>query len=373
MGFSGNTDTSPMPVSGRAADTAVARQHRSMPLDSIRTVAILAVLIYHVASRYPTADLDPVAYVFRRYGLLGVDVFFPLSGYLITSFLIRRSGTEDIKVFFARRFFRIVPLYFAAVTIFLLIVWALDLKGENTGLIWQTYLFLTGWFIFFEGTEAVPYTITWSLSVEEFAYILFGLAAWLMRRNFLAFLIVLSVGAMALRIYLNLNGYAAVYNFPPARLDSIAIGGIVAFMAHRGARGMMPVLAALSLATYLIALLMPELWSSLKYTFIAFATCFVIVLFETHLRNARNLPLSWFSAIGFYSYFIYLFHMFNIEFLMVVSERFYGDADPPFWAVVLAALAMTHVQAVISFRYFEGPVMRFGRSLERNARHPNLA
>ena len=373
MRFSGQINPTATPVKGRPRNTAVARQHRSMPLDSIRTVAILAVLIYHVASRYPTADLDPVAYVFRRYGLLGVDVFFPLSGYLITSFLIRRSATADIKVFFARRFFRIVPLYFTAVTIFLLVAWTLDLKGENTDLIWQTYLFLTGWFIFFEGTEAVPYTITWSLSVEEFAYILFGLAAWLMRRNFLTFLVILSICAMALRIYLNLNGFLAVYNFPPARLDSIAIGGIVAFMADRRARGMMPVLAGLSLATYLIALLMPELWSSLKYTFIAFATCFVIVLFEKRFRDAQNLLLSWFSAIGFYSYFIYLFHMFNIEFLMVLSEHFYGDTLAPFWAVVLAALTMTYVQAVISFRFFEGPLMRFGRGLERDTRHPNIA
>lgn len=347
-------------------NSPVFRQHRSMPLDSIRTVAILAVLIYHVASRYPVADLDPIANVFRRYGLLGVDVFFPLSGYLITSFLIRRSDTADIKVFFARRFFRIVPLYVVAVTVFLASTWVLNLEDENTDLIWQTYLFLTGWFIFFEGTEAVPYTITWSLSVEEFAYILFGLAAWCLRRNFLTFLIVLSIGAMALRIYLNLSGYLAVYNFPPARLDSITVGGIVAVLAHRGMRGMMPVLAGLSLATYLIALLVPELWSSLKYTFIAFATCFVIVLFEARFRNAQNPFLSWFSAIGFYSYFTYLFHIFNIEFLLKLTNRFYGPADAPFWAIVLAALVLTHIQAVISFRIFENPLMQFGRRLERN-------
>lgn len=370
MQVSARTDISPASAKNRRRTPAVVRQHRSMPLDSIRTFAILAVLIYHVATRYSIDDLDPVAYLFRRFGLLGVDVFFPLSGYLITNYLLRRSGTADIKVFFQRRFFRIVPLYFAAVTTFLVISRTLGLEGEKTDLIWQTYLFLTGWFIFFGGTEVVPYTITWSLSVEEFAYILFGLTAWFLRRNFLSFLVVLSLGAMALRLYLNLNGYLAVYNFPPARLDSIAIGGIVAVMFQRGARVMMPALAALSLATYLLALLVPDLWSSLKYTFIAFATCFVIVLFETRFRDARNLPLSWFSAIGFYSYFIYLFHMFNIELLMMLVDIYQIEFGALFWVTVLATLAMTQIQAIISFHFFEGPLMRFGRLLERRGPRP---
>lgn len=355
--------------SGARAPSGNVRKHRSMPLDSIRTVAILAVLIYHVATRYSSADLDPVAYLFRRYGLLGVDVFFPLSGYLITSYLLRRSNTTDIKVFFLRRFFRIVPLYFAAVTAFLIISQMLDIEAESTNRIWIPYLFLTGWFIFFESPEVVPYTITWSLSVEEFAYILFGLVAWRIRRNFVAILFLICALAIVLRIYLNLDGFSAVYNFPLARLDSIAIGGIVAALWRRN--DVLPTLALLTLATYLLAFLMPDLWSSLKYTFIAFATCFVIVLFEKRYRNAQNTPLSWFSAIGFYSYFIYLFHLFNIEFILKLAARFYPETYPPFWGVVALSLMLTQTQAVISFHFFEGPLMRYGKRLERADKHVN--
>ncbi|MEM6480278.1 MAG: acyltransferase [Pseudomonadota bacterium] len=358
----------------QSATASSPRQGRSMPLDSIRTVAILAVIVYHVATRYPTAELDAVAYIFRRFGLLGVDIFFPLSGYLISSFLLRRYETRDIKVFFARRFFRIVPLYFLAVTIFLILAHVVGAGDENTDRIWLTYLFLTGWFIFFDGgPQLVPYTITWSLSVEEFAYILFGLVAWAFRRHFLTFLIVLSLGAMALRFYLNLNGYAAVYNFPPARLDSIAIGGIIAVLMARKTQWLMPALAVLTALSYLIALVFPELWSSLKYTFIAFATGFVIVLFETRYRNAHNRALSWFSAIGFYSYFTYLFHIFNIELLLLMAAHIYDGVSAPFWGVVGLAVLLTHLQAVISFRVFEGPIMRFGRALEDARQQPAKA
>ncbi len=342
------------------------RLNRSNTLDSIRTVAILAVLIYHVGTRYDITTLDPVAYLFRRYGLLGVDIFFPLSGYLITKFLIYNHSTADIKVFFQRRFFRIVPLYFLAVTIFVFISAALDHESGNIGRIWITYLFLTGWFIFFEGNDVVPYTITWSLSVEEFAYILFGIAAWLIRRHLFMFMIVISVMAISLRLYLNLSGYLSVYNFPPARLDSIAIGGLVCILYQYQRHGaLMLVLASLSALTYVLAIIMPDLWSSLKYTFIAFGTCFAIVLFESRFRNVNSRFVASFASIGFYSYFTYLFHLFNIEFLLLVWSKGISASMPPFWGVVLLAFLMTHAQAVISFKVFEKPLMDYGRRHER--------
>ena len=335
-----------------------------MLLDCIRAFAILAVLVYHVAQRYEPSDLDYVARVARQFGLLGVDIFFPLSGYLITRILLRASDTSSVKVFFQRRFFRIVPLYMAAVTAFVVASLLLGFERENLERIWMTYLFLTGWFIFFDGTELIPYTITWSLSVEEFAYLLFGLCAWLSRKAFFPFLVVLSAGALALRLYLNLNGYEGVYNFPPARLDSVAMGGIVAMLMARRAPGLGLVLAGLALFTYITALWAPELWSSLKYTFITLGTCALIVLFDSREQQPDSRGISWLSAIGFYSYFTYLFHLFNIHLLLELAERYYPGGVAPFWLVCALALAMTQIQAVVSFRLFEGPVMRYGRSLE---------
>lgn len=351
------------------------KQNRSMALDSIRAGAILAVLVYHVASRYDVSSLDPLAQFFRRYGLLGVDIFFPLSGYLITGFLLRRSDTESIKVFFLRRVFRIIPLYMVAVTLFLFASLSLGYDQDTVGRIWINYLFLTGWMIFFDGPETIPYTITWSLSVEEFAYILFGLAAWVLRRNFLAFLILISIASMALRLHLNLAGFEAVYNFPPARIDSIGIGGIVAVCMQRKLSGpqLMATLLALAVMSYIFVFWDPMLWSSLKYTFIALVTCLLIVLFENRYKTAQSRVLSWISAIGFYSYFTYLFHMFNIELLLKLPGIFQPTSKLSFWGVVVAALLITQVQAVLSFRFFEGPLMRYGRELEQRKQTPPVA
>lgn len=339
------------------------RAHRSELLDCIRGVAIISVLIYHVATRYDYFSLDWVARMAGRYGGLGVDVFFPLSGFLITRYLMKADGSSAIKTFFLRRFFRIVPLYFIAVTLF----WSLSLIAGSTDTldrIWIPYTFLTGWFIFFDGTETVPYTITWSISVEEFAYILFGLAAWIARSHFPLVLASIAASAFLLRLWLELQGAPHVYNFPPARLDSIALGGLLAWAISRK----LPFLAAgLALATVLvclIALSLPALWSPLKYSFITLGTCSAIALFETKLKGTRATGLGWLASIGFYSYFTYLFHLFTIEILLELAAQLGGEWQPPFWIVVMLSLAITHTAALISFRVFEGPLLRAGRRLE---------
>ena len=92
--------------------------NRSNLLDTIRAIAVTMVVLFHVATRYPMESLDIVARQFLRYGFLGVDIFYPLSGFLITRFLLGHAERGSIKAFFLRRVFRIVPLYLVAVTIF---------------------------------------------------------------------------------------------------------------------------------------------------------------------------------------------------------------------------------------------------------------
>ena len=124
----------------------------------------------------------------------------------------------------------------------------------------------------------------------------------------------------------------------------------------------------MAVATYSLAFEFPALWSSLKYTFITLGTGCLIVLFDTRWRDVQIPSLSWLSSVGFYSYFTSLIPLFNIHLLLELAERFYPGGIAPFWLVVASALGLTHAQAVVSYRYFEGPVMKYGRSLEP-ARH----
>ena len=73
------------------------------------------------------------------------------------------------------------------------------------------------------------------------------------------------------------------------------------------------------------------------------------------------------ASIGFYSYFTYLFHLFNIHLLLELWEwRLPGE--PPFWPIVALSLLITQIQAMISFRFFEGPLIRFGKTLDLTPR-----
>ncbi len=338
--------------------------NRSALLDSLRAVAVIMVVVFHVATRYPAETLDPLARVFLRYGFLGVDVFFPLSGFLITRFLLSHDGPGAIKAFFLRRVFRIIPLYMVAVTIFYVAARATGYEAENLPFIWATYTFLTGWFAFLNGPDSTPYTITWSLSVEEFAYLIFGLAAWVLRGSFRSFLVVVAVLPFLLRLYLYAQGHENIYYFPLARLDSIAFGGLTAVLiAH--VRHLWAWLAGAAVLAAGVMQVDGVLGNAMLFTTVTLIACTLIALAEGPFRQMRGRVWSALGNVGLYSYFIYLFHFFNLYALDMMFRKA-GLGLPPFWVMSLLCLLATYVQGWISFRFFEEPIMLFGRRLEKS-------
>lgn len=336
---------------------------RSSLLDCIRAVAITLVLVFHVATRYPTESLDFIAHLFYVYGFLGVDMFFPLSGFLITRFLLKGDDTSVVgPAFFLRRIFRIMPLYYLAIAIYVAASLITGVDRETLGNIWAPLAFLTGWFIFFNGPDLVPYQITWSLSVEEFAYVLFGGIAWVARKHFRAFVILCCLLPLVLRTWLYMQGASDIYFLPIARLDAIAYGGLTAILLHHRMRAQTILLGLLALAIVL-GQWGEAMSQSMFLTQIALSVCCVITLFETKMKDMQVRWLRPFALFGFYSYFIYLFHFFNIYFIFEVTSRL-GFGSLPFWIVVALTMIMTYVQAVLSYRYFEGPLMAYGRTLE---------
>lgn len=338
--------------------------NRSALLDSLRAVAVIMVLVFHVATRYPGESLDPIAQTFLRYGFLGVDVFFPLSGFLITRFLLSHEGPGAIKAFFLRRIFRIIPLYMVAVTIFYVAARATGYEAENLPFIWATYTFLTGWFAFLFGPDSTPYTITWSLSVEEFAYLIFGLAAWVLRKSFRSFLVVVAVLPLLLRLYLYAQGHENIYYFPLARLDSIAFGGLTAVLITRVSH----LWVWLAAAAVLAAVLMQTegvLGQAMLFTTVTLIACTLIALADGPFRQMRGWVWSALGNVGLYSYFIYLFHFFNLYALDMIFRKA-GLGLPHFWFMSLLCLLATYMQGWISFRFFEEPIMLFGRKLEKS-------
>jgi peptidoglycan/LPS O-acetylase OafA/YrhL len=105
---------------------------RIKELDGLRGIAVLAVLSEHYLSWLPAAG--------SQYGWLGVDLFFILSGFLITSILLELRDKEHyFKVFYARRALRIFPPYFLGVFVYLCIAFASGMRG--TWGLWLQYIF----------------------------------------------------------------------------------------------------------------------------------------------------------------------------------------------------------------------------------------
>ncbi len=336
-------------------------------LDALRGIAIVLVIIHHVGLHFPTLMNDAVAEQLVRIGWSGVDIFFAISGYLITKILMDAHQQQDIKRFFIKRFFRIVPLYFFA--IFIYYIFGYVLNDPNISRLWLSTLFLTGWAIPFLGREAVAYVITWSLSVEESAYLFFGFVSTCGPVVFTRILFGLIVMSLVLRwviVDAALFEFQNVYYFPLTRIDSIAFGGLVAMNIIKSNRTLL--LGCLS-AVFVLVL---YYWLSVAgqwdrsvaifgYTALAFSSA-LVVSYAITVENSKNLFVRMLTHIGQRSYFIYLFHVFIIGAagLSVLSGISHALG---FWGLVAVVLVITLLMAEISWRFFEYPLIRFGRKL----------
>jgi peptidoglycan/LPS O-acetylase OafA/YrhL len=150
---------------------------RMQGLDTLRSLAIIAVMLFHISGRLP----DRLASI-AQFGWMGVDLFFVLSGYLIGSQLLKpyRSGQQPrLWEFYRRRLYRILPAYLVVLALYFLVpVWR-----EQPGIspLWQFLTFTENLFVDYGSHQAFSHV--WSLCVEEHFYLLLPvLALWLSRR-----------------------------------------------------------------------------------------------------------------------------------------------------------------------------------------------
>lgn len=211
-------------------------------LDTLRALAIILVFFSH----YVAITLHNPVGALNRFGLMGVDLFFVLSGYLIAHHIFKSvaAQTFDLKEFYLRRSLRILPAYYAV----LLIYFCFPMLQEKPVIapLWK-YLTLTMNY----GLESSGFSHIWSLCLEEHFYILFPLLAlaFLTKaapRHLMHTLVFLVFGALCLRLYLFINIVEAqptaplkslaynTYIYYPGitRLDGVIFGALVAFVRN---------------------------------------------------------------------------------------------------------------------------------------------
>ncbi|MBK8952143.1 MAG: acyltransferase [Chitinophagaceae bacterium] len=192
---------------------------------------MLLVVVYH--------NFGFINYFF--FGWLGVDLFFVLSGFLITNILLNTVGrTGYLKNFYLRRILRIFPLYYLALVLFILITPFFfstpdfSYYSENQFFLWT---YLQNWLYIFRITDATSLHHLWSLAVEEQFYLLWPITILLIRKPFyliiLLSIVLSTVIGLRLWAWLNTNAnlsYYQLYTF--SRIDGICIGSLVALIRY---------------------------------------------------------------------------------------------------------------------------------------------
>lgn len=239
-------------------------------LDGLRGMAILIVMLFHTGLP------------FFRGGFIGVDIFFVLSGFLITSLLLSEvtlTGKINLRYFYMRRILRLLPALILLLLTVTLAAQALDLKGAaqtdiTSSLI--TLFYSANWVRAFNLHSMGLLSHTWSLSIEEQFYMLWPVVLILMikylrrKERILNVVLLLSVFSWILRIYLTYSGHTAdrIFNGLDTRADALLIGCAAALIRSLG--------------------LWEKRISSFRLPAIAGFTLPLIILFNISWRNANT-------------------------------------------------------------------------------------
>jgi peptidoglycan/LPS O-acetylase OafA/YrhL len=310
------------------------RAGRLTALDGLRGTAIALVLGYHSLLLPAAASIGDRVYArVAGLGWSGVDLFFVLSGFLVTGILQDSRRGIDFRNFYARRFLRIFPPYYAFLLLRLLLMRtgalaqlpALDGKD-----LFYLFSYLTNVALAFQLSTPEAYTfdlgIFWSLAVEEQFYLVWPLLAWgFGPKAFKRVVCALFFAAGAVRItLLSLgSGFAAAYMLTPCRMDALGAGALVALLVRepidqkrlrRGARVVL-LACATGLAAIVLGTRSPSAatWAmeAVGYSLFAGAYASLLLLLvagaegRAIVRVFRSPPL---VALGRRSYAMYLVH-----------------------------------------------------------------
>lgn len=357
-------------------------------LDSLRFFAFLGVFVFHAMPRtvsfyaLPRIAASAICGAVTA-GAFGVDLFFALSAYLITTLLLREretTGTLDLCSFYARRILRIWPLYFAF--IFFAAALQLVVKTEHLGLPYIAgFLLLAGnWVYAFYG---MPHSITvplWSVSIEEQFYLTWPLIVRrISRRGMAMFAMGLLVIANLGRLMLIRGSQAAIEANTLARLDPLALGILLALTVGRLPRFKGWQRLVLACAGLTVSVLVGTFFEARPFdnftvspvarmavrplTAVA-SIALLLAILGMGARWIRNQALLYLGKI---SYGLYVIHALGLKISHAVVQpvRLSG-----FLLNLGLGLGITIILASLSYQYLEMPFLRLKESFTHIASRP---
>lgn len=336
-------------------------------IDGLRAVAVLPVIFFHAGFSTFSG------------GFVGVDVFFVISGYLITALILseRQAGNFSLLRFYERRARRLLPALYLVMLVCLPFAWKLMLPDdfENFGqslvattlfgnniLLWRTADY------FGLNSQFKPLVHTWSLAVEEQFYIVYPLLLLLLlrMRNRGAALVLLALALLSLALsqWMATRAPVPAFYLFPTRAWELLLGAIVAFYAQRQpAGGGWPVLPppardalslaglaaiAIAVATFRNDMPHPGLYTLLP----TLGTALVIAFCSTDTLTGKLLANRLLVGIGLISYSAYLWSNPLFAFARV------GSVDEPTLGIYWVCIVATFILALVTWRFVEQPFRR---------------
>jgi len=350
-------------------------------LDGVRGLAIVMVLVVHfIGDTQPGTFFEEALTQVTSYGAMGVDLFFVLSGFLITGILFdSRKKSAYFKNFYMRRVLRIFPLYYAVLLLALVgIPQIVHIEELNKAVEHQAWLwtYSANIFVALKGSfEALPvFSHFWSLAVEEQFYLVWPLVVFFCDGPRLKRVsLIVAAGALVLRFSMILAGVndVAVYALTPGRLDGLAMGALLSIVVRDDPRtyrlARIANLTFVISATFIVLSFVLTRWvpgarpslHEIRQT--AFAGCFCSILlysmsgprFVRRFFQSRTM-----TFFGKYSYGLYVFHFLYCYFLLryrteYVVARLVGSHTLAIFIQAAVGIGVAVLISLISYNLFE--------------------
>jgi peptidoglycan/LPS O-acetylase OafA/YrhL len=338
-------------------------QQKVPQLDAVRGIAIILVMLVNTSDKYPVLHLQHVV----GNGWMGVDLFFALSGFLITGILLdTKSDPAYFKNFYARRALRILPLYYS-VLLFMFVLVPLLRPTESNAIFersspWWAYpIFLQNFLVAFPTLAVGPLGTSWSLAIEEQFYLLWPLAVRfcslvMLRRIALALILI----SAPLTFYLS-SHHVSIYSNVFCRQVGLMSGALLALLVHADAfepskhTRAVWILFSVTLAGAFVSESLGAQWLAFTMVALAAASFVFLALYSSQPWLQSILQNRFLRYTGTISYGLYLLHKIPTD----LMQALHLDRRPIL--ILPIVLLGSYALAALSWNVLEKPFLRLKR------------